>query len=100
MLGYHPDTITLIGQQLPALLAGHSATAPRDCVAALRAARTVVVDWLHSEGFPVRSVISDSLFVRGTDPMLLIGVTDITELMWTKPTRTAMRRDTASRSLD
>jgi PAS domain S-box-containing protein len=83
MLGYHPDTITLIGQQLPALLAGHSATAPRDCVAALRAARTVVVDWLHSEGFPVRSVISDSLFVRGTDPTLLIGVTDITELMWT-----------------
>ena len=83
MLGYHPDTITLTGQQLPALLAGHSATPPHDCVTALRAARTVVVDWLHAEGFPVRSVISDSLFVRATDQLLLIGATDITELMWT-----------------
>jgi PAS domain-containing protein len=85
MLGHHPDTITLTGQRLPALLAGHSATPPRDCVTALRAAGTVVVDWLHAEGFPVRSVISDTLFVRATDQILLIGVTDITELMWTDP---------------
>jgi PAS domain-containing protein len=84
MLGYHPDTITLTGQRLPALLAGHSATPPRDCVTALRAAGTVVVDWLHAEGFPVRSVISDTLFVRATDQILLIGVTDITE-MWINP---------------
>jgi PAS domain-containing protein len=88
MLGYHPDTITLTGQPLPGLLAGYSATAPRDCVTALRAARTVVVDWLHAEGFPVRSVISDSLLVRGTDQIVLIGVTDITERMWTNPTQT------------
>jgi PAS domain-containing protein len=85
MLGYHPDTITLTGQRLPALLAGHSATPPRDCVTALRAAGTVIVDWLHAEGFPVRSVISDTLFVRATDQIVLIGVTDITELMWTNP---------------
>jgi PAS domain-containing protein len=85
MLGYHPDTITLTGQRLPALLAGHSATPPLDCVTALRAARTVIVDWLHAEGFPVRSVISDTLFARATDQILLIGITDITELMWTIP---------------
>ena len=84
MLG-HPDTITLIGQRLPALLAGHAATPQRDCVTALRAAHTVVVDWLHAGDFPVRSVISDSVFVRATDQILLIGVTDITELMWTSP---------------
>jgi PAS domain-containing protein len=83
MLGHHPDTITLTGQRLPALLAGHSATPPRDCVTALRAADTMVVDWLHAEGFPIRSVISDTVFVRATDQILLIGVTDITELMWT-----------------
>ena len=86
MLG-HPDTITLIGRRLPALLAGHSATPPRDCVTALRAAPTVIVDWLHAEGFPVRSVISDAVFVRATDQIMLIGVTDITELMWTIPPR-------------
>ena len=82
MLG-HADAITLAGLQLPALLAGHSATPPHDCVTALRAAGTVVVDWLHAEGFPVRGVISDSLFVRATDQILLVGVTDVTELMWT-----------------
>jgi PAS domain-containing protein len=85
MLGHHPDTMTLTGQRLPALLAGQSATPPRDCVTALRAAGTVVVDWLHAEGFPIRTVISDTLFVRATDQILLIGVTDITELMWTNP---------------
>jgi hypothetical protein len=31
------------------------------------------------------SVISETLFVRATDQILLIGVTDITELSWTTP---------------
>jgi PAS domain-containing protein len=83
MLGHHPDTITLAGKQLQEMLAGHSAISPRDCVTALRSARTVVVDWLHAEGFPVRSVISETLFVRADDQILLIGITDINELMWT-----------------
>jgi PAS domain-containing protein len=85
MLGHHPDTVMLTGQQLPALLAGHAATPPRDCVTALSAASNVIVDWLHVEGFPVRSVISETLFFRATDHILLIGVTDITELIWTTP---------------
>jgi PAS domain-containing protein len=84
MLGY-PGTTTLTEQPLPALLAGHSATPPRDCVTALRSAGTVVIDWLHAEGFPVRTVVSDALLVRATDPILLISITDITELMWTTP---------------
>jgi PAS domain-containing protein len=85
MLGHHPDNVMLTGQQLPALLAGHSATPPPDCVTALRAASNVIVDWLHVEGFPVRSVISETVFVRTTDEILLFGVTDITELIWTTP---------------
>jgi hypothetical protein len=85
MLGY-PDTTTLTEQPLPALLAGHSATPPRDCATALRAGGTVVIDWLHTEGFPVRTVVSDSLLVRATDRILLISITDITELTWsTRP---------------
>ena len=84
MLGY-PDSTTLTEQPLPALLAGHSATPPCDCVTALRAAGTVVIDWLHAEGFPVCPVVSDALLVRATDPILLISITDITELMWTTP---------------
>ena len=83
MLG-HPGPTTLTEQPLPALLAGYSATPPRDCVTALRdAAGTVVIDWLHAEGFAVRTVVSNPLLLRATDPILLISITDITELMWT-----------------
>ena len=81
MLGY-PDTTALTEQPLPALLAGHSTTPPRDCVTARRAAGTVAIDWLHAEGFPVRTVVSDALLVRATDPILLISITDITEVTW------------------
>jgi PAS domain-containing protein len=88
VLGY-PDTTALTEQPLPVLLAGHSTTPPRDCVTALRAAGTVAIDWLHAEGFPVRTVVSDALLVRATDPILLISITDITERMWTTHTLTA-----------
>jgi PAS domain-containing protein len=84
MLGHGPD-VTLAGYGLPALLEGHSATPPPDCVTALRTAGNVLVDWLHAEGFPVRSVISESLYIRATDQILLFGVTDITELIWMYP---------------
>jgi PAS domain-containing protein len=80
MLG-HPDATTLTEQPLSALLDGQSATPPRDCVTALRAAGTVVIDWLHAEGFPVRTVVSEALLE--TDRILLISITDITKLMWT-----------------
>jgi PAS domain-containing protein len=82
MLGHSPD-VTLAGYGLPALLDGQSAKPPSDCVTTLRAAKNVVVDWLHSEGFPIRSVISESLYIRATDQILLFGVTDLTELIWT-----------------
>ena len=84
MLGHSPD-VTLNGYGLSTLLDGHSATPPGDCVTTLRAANNVIVDWLHSEGFSVRSVVSETLLFRATDEILLIGVTDITELIWTTP---------------
>jgi PAS domain-containing protein len=82
MLGHGAD-VRLSGYGLPALLDGHSATPPADCVATLRAANNVIVEWLHAEGFAVRSVISETLFFRATDEILLFGVTDLTELIWT-----------------
>jgi hypothetical protein len=72
MLGHGAD-VRLTGYGLPALLDGHAATPPSDCV----------VEWLHSDGFPVRSVITETLFFRATDELLLFGVTDLTELIWT-----------------
>jgi PAS domain-containing protein len=84
MLGHGPD-VTLAGYGLPALLEGHSSTPPSDCVNTLRTANNVLVDWLHAEGFPVRSVISESLYIRAADQILLFGVTDLTELIWMYP---------------
>jgi hypothetical protein len=84
MLGHGSD-VMLAGYGLPALLDGHSTTPPSDCVATLRAANNVLVDWLHAEGFPVRSVVSESLYIRATDQLLLFGVTDLTELLWMYP---------------
>jgi hypothetical protein len=52
----------------------------------------VVGDWLHAEGFPVRTVVSNALLARATDPILLISITDITELMWTTDTLPAVAR--------
>jgi PAS domain S-box-containing protein len=80
MLG-HADTATLIGQSLPTLLAGHTETAPQDCVAALRTAGIAVTAWCHAEGFLIHTVTSEPL-LAATDPVLLISVTDISELMW------------------
>jgi PAS domain-containing protein len=85
LLGHHRDTITLTGKRLPELLARHSATSPHGCVTALRSAHYVIVEWLHAAGFPIRTVISKTLFVRGADQILLIGITDITELIWSDP---------------
>jgi PAS domain-containing protein len=84
MLGHSRD-VMLAGYGLPALLDGHSATPPSDCVATLRTASNVLVDWLHTEGFRVRSVVSESLYIRATDQLLLFGVTDLTELLWMYP---------------
>ena len=84
MLGHGPD-VTLVGYGLPALLDVHPTTPPSDCVKIIRAAGQVVVEWHHSEGFPIRSVISETLFFRASDEILLIGITDITELLWATP---------------
>jgi PAS domain-containing protein len=84
MLGHGPD-VTLAGYGLPALMDGHSARTPVDCVTALCSANNVIVDWHHAEGFPVRSVVSETMFLRATDDILLFGITDITELIWMYP---------------
>jgi PAS domain-containing protein len=83
MLGHARD-LTLTGYSLAALLDGHWAT-PQECVTALRTATNVMINWHHAEGFPVRSVISETLFLRASDEILLFGVTDITELIWMYP---------------
>jgi PAS domain-containing protein len=81
MLGY-PDTGDLPVASLPALMAGHATTSGRDCVDELRAAAGRVVDWRHADGYHSHAVVSDALLSRATDPVLLITLTDVTEVLW------------------
>jgi len=99
MLG-HTDTTALIGRSLPALLAGPSQTAPSDCVTALRTAGGAVTDWWHAQGFPVSTVVSASLLMRSTDPLLLISLSDVSEWMWANGARTSTAAGTHPPSIN
>ena len=84
LLGY-PDARSVLERSLPALMASSGAT-PRDCVAELVAAHHAdgsITEWNHADGYPVRTVTSNSILVRDDDPVLLVGLVDVTELVWT-----------------
>jgi PAS domain S-box-containing protein len=82
ILGYS-DAEALTGQWVCTLLDRRAADSPRDCVATLRAARGTLVDWCHSEGYVIKTLVSDSMLLRSTDPLLLVSVSDMTEWVWT-----------------
>jgi PAS domain-containing protein len=81
MLG-HNDARVLTGLPLSAVLADHAHTAPRDCVTALKVTGTTIVDLRHADGFRIRTVISAPLLLREDDPLLLISITDVTDMLW------------------
>jgi PAS domain-containing protein len=81
MLGY-PHTGELPEASLPALMAGHASTSPRDCVTELRAAAGRVTDWCHADGYHSHAIVSDALLCRATDSVLLITLTDVTDVLW------------------
>ncbi|MBJ7336555.1 MAG: PAS domain-containing protein [Mycolicibacterium sp.] len=81
MLGY-PESVALISLSLPRLMVGHEATPGPDCVAALRAAAGTVSDFWHVDGYHLHAVVSDALLARVTDPVLLITLTDVTDVLW------------------
>jgi hypothetical protein len=84
MIG-HPDRHALTEWPLPALLADLADTAPQECVNALRNAATTIVVFRHADGFGIHTVISQPLLTRADD-VLLISITDVTELHWnTRP---------------
>jgi hypothetical protein len=73
------ETVTRL--QLPKLLAGHEAVAAADCLDTLRT-DVAAVEWNHSQGYVIRTMISPPLLLRDTDTLLLFGVTDITAWHW------------------
>jgi PAS domain-containing protein len=80
-LGY-PDVGALAEQSLPVLMSGHAKTSAADCVTVLREGAGSVTDWCHLDGYLVRTVVSDALLTRATDPLLLITLTDVSDLHW------------------
>jgi PAS domain-containing protein len=81
LLGY-PDGPSVSAHSLSTLMAMHPATPPRDCVATLHAAHGSVVEWNHADGFLLHTMVSRSILIRDDDPVLLVGLTDTTELSW------------------
>jgi PAS domain-containing protein len=81
LLGY-PDGPSVNAHSLSTLMAKQPDTPPRDCVATLHAAHGSVVEWNHTDGFLVHTIVSRSILFRDDDPVLLVGLTDTTELSW------------------
>jgi PAS domain-containing protein len=82
LLGYDDNT-ALAAQPLPALMADHADTSPRDCAARLASAEGSVTGWRHAAGFVVHTIVSGSLLEGADDPVLLVGMTDVSAFIWT-----------------
>jgi hypothetical protein len=63
-------------------MSGRAETSASDCVTVLRDGAGGVIDWCHLDGYLVRTVGSDALLTRATNPLLLITLTDGSDLHW------------------
>jgi PAS domain-containing protein len=90
MLGYINAT-TVARLPLPSVLIGHEALTPSDCLRTLRTADSAV-EWIHSQGYVIRTMVSSPLLVRETDTLLLIEVIDVTAWLWETNYRTDASR--------
>ncbi len=81
LLGY-PDAPSVNAHSLSTLMAEQPDAPHHDCVETLREAHNSIVEWNHADGFLVRTIVSRSIFIRDDDPVLLVGLTDTTELSW------------------
>ena len=81
MLG-HGDN-ALAGQPLNRFLDVDSSISPPACVQVLREAAGDVTAWCHPEQGTVRAVVSQPILLRADDPVLLVGLIDVTEWLWT-----------------
>lgn len=77
MLG-HSDN-ALAGRPLNQLLRTGPRT-PAQSVQALRTAAGTVTAWSHSENGTVKAIVSPPLLID--DPVLVVGLTDVTEWLW------------------
>jgi PAS domain-containing protein len=79
LLGY-PDATGPVDQSLSKLMEGDAQTPPHRILAASQAA--AVISWRHIEGHLLHTVVSPTLLTCATDLLLLITLTDVTDLRW------------------
>lgn len=80
MLGY-ADT-TLVGRALTEFLKVRLTT-PAESVRVLRNAAGTTTDWAHRTNGVINVIVSQPLLLRADDPITLVGLTDVTDLLWT-----------------
>jgi PAS domain-containing protein len=90
MLGY-VDAYAVTRRSLPDLMSGHLTLTPSDCLATLRTPGATV-SWNHVENYLIRTIVSPPLFLRASDPLLLVSVNDVTEWLWENKPVAAQRR--------
>lgn len=81
LLGHGDSAVA--GQPLNRFLAVGSRVGAAECARVLRAAGGAVTTWRHPRLGTVHTVVSQSLLLRADDPVLLIGLIDVTEWLWT-----------------
>ena len=81
MLGQ--DDNALAGQPLNRFLDVGSSISPPECVQVLREAAGEVTAWCHPELGTVHAVVSQPMLLRADDPVLFVGLIDVTEWIWT-----------------
>ena len=64
------------------LLRGHAARTPQGGVATFREVNNEVINWVHAEGFTIRSTVSQPLLLRATHPRLVFTINDVADLLW------------------
>jgi PAS domain-containing protein len=90
MLGY-VEANAVTRRSLPELMSGHDALTPGECLTTLRTPGATV-SWNHVENYVIRTIVSPPLFLRASDPLLLVSVNDVTEWLWENKPVPAQRR--------
>ncbi len=79
MLGRNADE--LVGTAISELTLAHAAE-PQEAVSMLRSSAGSTVELIHSDGSTVVALVTSSVFLRDTDPLVLVGFADMTDYLW------------------
>lgn len=80
MLGYTEGT--LLDRPLTHFLVFDPSTPAAQVVNTLREAAGTVTTWRHEQEGVIKVIVSESMLLRADDPLLVVGLTDVTDWLW------------------